>query len=329
MNETKTKVAFVVVGWNNKKLLRECFDSIHSQTHKNIIVVYVDNNSSDGSVKWVEENYPSTIIIAQSKNTGFAKGNNRGLKEALTDPEVKYVGLLNTDARLEPAWVKKIIDFAELKPKGACFQGTTMDYYKRQVIDSTHIFTSINGQGTQGNWRHYYINEIGPKKVFGVNAAACLISKKFIESQPFGDELLDETMFMYLEDVDLAARATIMGWDNYLVSGARAYHMGSTSSNSRSSTFSLYMTFRNNTGMLFKNFPVKLLWRIFPKLIRGDIDTMRTLWRTQRKKAIWAVAKGRVVGLLRLPLFITKRIKLSRKRDIDNEYLWLLMREGY
>ena len=330
MNQTSAKVAFVIVGWNNKQLLKDCFDSIRKQTYKYTEIIYVDNNSSDDSIIWVQQHHPEATIIAQKRNTGFAKGNNDGIAEALKDPDVKYIGLLNSDARLHPEWTECIIKFAMLKPKGACFQGTTLDYYKQRVIDSTHIFIAQNGQGTQGGWRNLFINEIGPKKVFGVNAAACLISRGFIESQPFGNEVLDETMFMYLEDVDLAARATLMGWDNYLVRGARAYHMGSASSKNRSFTFSLYMTFRNNTGMLFKNFPMRFLIRMLPQLIRGDIDTIRTLWRTDRKGHILAVLRGRIVGVLRLALFISKRFKLARARKIsDKEYLWLLMRQGH
>jgi len=202
----KTKAAFIIVGWNNRKLLKDCFDSIDKQTYPHKQIIYVDNNSSDGSAEWVNQHFPDAIVLTQRKNTGFAKGNNIGIKEALKDSTVGYVVLLNTDARLDPEWTEKIIEFATLKPNGAGFQGTTLDYHKREVVDSTHIYVSHNGQGTQGNWRYYYNGELGPRKVFGVNAAVCLITRHFIEAQPFGGELFDERMYMYLEDIDLAAR---------------------------------------------------------------------------------------------------------------------------
>lgn len=324
----KPKVAYVIVGWHNRKLLPKCFKSISEQTYKNALVVYVDNASSDGSVDWVAEKYPEAVVVAQKANTGFSKGNNLGIAEALKDPEVQYVVLLNSDARLDPDWAKNVIKFATLKPKGACFQGTTLDYYNHAVIDSTHIYVSHNGQGTQGHWRYFYKGELGPRKVFGVNAAACLVTRRFLEAQPFGYEVFDETLFMYLEDVDLACRATLMGWDNYLVPGARAYHMGSASSKAKSSSFSLYMTFRNNSGVIFKNFPLRLILRMLPKLIRGDIDTLKTLWRTDRKSHIWAVIKGRLFGILRLYLFIGKRLRLRQHRNQNSDYLWQLMRQG-
>lgn len=330
MNKTKTntKVAFVVVGWNNQALLGECFQSILDQTYQDTSIIYIDNDSKDDSVQLVQRKFPAVTIIQPGRNTGFAKGNNIGIKQALMDDDIGFVALLNTDARLAPTWTENIVSFALGKPLGACYQGTTLDYYAHDVIDSTHIYVSRNGQGTQGNWRKHYTTDLGPRKVFGVNAAACLISRDFIEAQPFGQEFFDETMFMYLEDVDLAVRATIMGWDNYLVPAAHAYHMGSASTK-KTPLFSLYMTFRNNSALLYKNFPVGLIIKILPQVIRGDVDTIKTLWRTNKRAGVWPVIKGRVVGIVRLPLFMAKRSKVRRHAKIDNNYLWYLMKNGY
>lgn len=322
------KVAFIVLGWNNADLLPECFKSILSQTHNNLDIYYIDNGSKDHSVEMVKKDFPQVKIIEPGQNTGFAKGNNIGINKALEDVEAEYIALLNTDARIKEDWLEKIINFANKKPKGALFQGTTLDYYNESIIDSTHIYVSYNGQATQGNWRYYYEQEQGPKKVFGVNAAACVISRRFIEDQPFKHELFDERMFMYLEDVDLAARATVLGWDSYLVPGARATHMGSASSG-KNPGFSLYMTFRNNSAMLFKNLPIKMLIRMSPAILRGDLDTIRVLRRMGKNDAARKVIKGRLVGLLRLPLFALKRYKVLSRKDIPDGYLWNLMRKGY
>lgn len=323
-----SRVAYIVIGWNNKKLLKECFDSIKEQDYTPKKIIYVDNDSKDESVDWLKSHYSDISIIEPGYNTGFARGNNIGIAEALIDPEVTHLVLLNTDARLAPDWTSRLVSFASMKPKGALFQGTTLDYYNHGIIDSTHIYVSHNGQGTQGGWRTRYTNEVGPKKVFGVNAAALMITRSFIEAQPFGKQVFDESMFMYLEDIDLAARATIMGWDNYLVPGARAYHMGSASSG-KNPGFSLYMTFRNNSGMIVKNFPVNLIFRMLPLLIRGDIDTVRELRRRGKKSASYKVIKGRMVGILRIPLFLVKRVRVRRASDISSDYLWRMMKKGF
>lgn len=325
----KPKVAFVIVGWNNHDLLTECIESIKEQTYKNIKIVYIDNNSSDKSAELVKKKFPEVDVIELGENTGFARGNNIGIRKALEDEGVKYIALLNTDATLSKNWTETIIDLARLKPRGAAFQAITLDYYDHDVIDSTHIYIAHNGQATQGSWRRTILDksDVAPQKVFGCNAAAIMYSRKFIETQPF-DDFFDERMFMYLEDVDVAARATIMGWDNYVVPGARAYHMGSASSD-KNPGFSLYMTFRNNTAVLIKNLPVIILLRMWPKLVRGDIDTIKVLWRSNNKPAIKKVIWGRLAGIFRAPLFLLKRYKMFRVRDINYKAFWALMFKGF
>jgi len=322
-----SKVAYIIVGWNNRDLLEQSFKSLYDQTFTDHPIIYVDNSSADDSVEYVKKTFPEVRIIEPGSNTGFAKGNNIGFAEALKDKEVEYMVMLNSDAILADDWTALMYDFASKKPKGALFQGTTYDFYNHAIIDSTHIYISRNGQGTQGSWRYFAKADMGPKKVFGVNAAACMISRRFIETQPF-NQVFDEALFMYLEDIDLACRATVMGWDNYLVRGVKAYHMGSASSG-KNPGFSLYMTFRNNGAVLFKNLPLGMLLKMMPKIIKGDLDTIRTLRNTNRSSAVKSVIKGRCVGMLRIPLFTFKRLRVRKISKIDHDYLWQLMDRGY
>ncbi len=324
------KTAFIIVCWNNEQLLAECLGSIKAQTYTNHTTVMVDNGSTDDSIAVAKKHMPSIKVLETKRNNGFAKGNNVGIREALKDPNVQYVALINTDARLGKDWLKTILDFCELKPNAACLQGTTLNYFDNRIIDSTHLYVSRQGQATQGNYQKVYYEELGPKKVFGVNAAACVITRKFIESQPYR-QLFDESMFMYLEDVDLALRSILLGWDNYLVPGARAYHMGSVSSGGRTgfSGYGLYMTFRNNSGMIIKNYPWKLVFRLFLQMPASDRATIRHLARHNHNQAVWKVLAGRLVGLARSPIYIFKRWRMLGKRKIDANYLWALMRKGY
>jgi N-acetylglucosaminyl-diphospho-decaprenol L-rhamnosyltransferase len=323
------KVAFILVCWNNQDLLKECFESIAAQEYKNHVTVMVDNGSKDESVAYTRQHFPWVDVLEAGANLGFAKGNNRGIAYAREKYEdVAYVVFLNTDARIEPDWLGTLVAFAARKPLGALFQSTTLDYYDHSVTDSTHIYVSQNGSGTQAGWRTPYLGERGPKKVFGVNAAAAMASCRFIDAQPF-KSLFDETMFMYLEDVDLSARATVMGWDNYLVPGTGAYHMGSASSG-KNPGFSLYMTYRNNIAMLAKNIPFGMLIKMVPSVIRSDRHTLRHLKRTGQAGVRSKLIKGRLVGLLRLPLYTPGIFKMRRYRNrVSKDYLRQLMNRGY
>jgi hypothetical protein len=325
---TNPRVAFILVCWNNQDLLEECFKSIRAQTFDEHVTIMVDNGSKDDSVIYTKQNFPWVHIYEAGANLGFAKGNNVGVKYALQEyPNLEYLVFINTDARMRNDWLSTMLNFADLKPKGALFQSTTLDYYDHSVVDSTHIYLARNGSGTQAGWRTPYIGDQGPRKVFGVNAAVAMISRRFIDAQPF-KWLFDETMFMYLEDVDLSARATIMGWDNYLVPGTFGYHMGSASSG-KNPGFSLYMTYRNNSALLYKNLPFGMILKMLPGIVRGDLETIRLLRRTGRKEGAKKIIKGRVIGLTRLPLFFVKRQKMLRVRTIPKVYLWQLMNKGY
>jgi GT2 family glycosyltransferase len=329
-NSAADTIAYMVVSWNNKAILDDCIRSIEAQEvtgHKRIILV--DNGSVDGTVEHVKKSFPSVELIAESDNHGFAKGNNIGIAKALEDPTVAYIVLLNSDARLATNWTQTLVDAAQTRLLTATMQSITLDYYDHGIIDSTHLYISRLGQGTQGSFREPLASglDVAPQKVFGCNAAAMLITRKFIEEQPF-KEFFDETMFMYLEDVDIATRATIMGWDNYVVPGTRAYHMGSASSG-KNPTFSLYMTFRNNIGLMIKNLPLPILFKILIRIPRSDRASINHLRRTGKPEGIKALIKGRITSLRYIPVFLIKRRKLRGKRNIDNDYLWQLMRRGF
>ncbi|MGV9002168.1 MAG: glycosyltransferase family 2 protein [Candidatus Saccharimonadaceae bacterium] len=323
------KVATIIVSWNNANILAECFDSLAVQTSADRnITILVDNGSKDESVQLTKEKYPWVEVIESGKNLGFAKGNNVAIDLILEKyPSVEYVILLNSDARLAPDWIETVYSFAKTKPKGAFFQSLTLDYYNPKIIDTSHIYIARNGAGTQANWRKLEYGELGPQRVFGVNFAAAMISCDFIREQPY-KHLLDETMFMYLEDVDACARATVMGWENYTVPNTRAFHMGSASSNKRPG-FSLYMTYRNNIALLVKNLPASMFIRIIPRMIRSDYHTMRHLRKRGFSSSIQYVIKGRIVGFLRLPLYSRQVIQMRKyRKTVSAEYLWTLMKNG-
>lgn len=324
-------VAYIIVSWNNKTLLDECIKSIKLQKYSGKIkIIIVDNNSSDDTVKYVSKKYPTVELLPQFENNGFARGNNIGIDHVMKDKSIQYIVLLNTDARISDNWTETMVSFAQNKPKLATAQSITLDYYDHSTMDSTHIYLSRYSQATQASYG-YPIGDnydVPPVKVFGCNAAAMLISRKFIEAQPFST-FFDETMFMYLEDVDIATRATVMGWDNYTVPGTRAYHMGSVSSSKKDPSFSMYMTFRNNLGLVIKNMPLKILVRLLILTPKTDYSYIKHLRHLGQHKSVRALIKGRFVSLFYVPIYLGKRRILNKHVNIEADYLWRLMERGY
>jgi GT2 family glycosyltransferase len=323
----RINVGIAVVVWNNESILPDCLDSIHRQTYKNTKTIVLDNNSSDNSAQIITDRYKWVRLIRSSTNLGFSKGNNMIVNKFIKDPEIKYIVLLNSDAALADNWIEELVNFAEHTKKVACMQGLTLDFFNHEIIDSTHIYINRNGQAIQGGYREKLENiNIHSKKVFGVNAAACMITKDYLEKQPFR-YLFDEDFFMYLEDVDVAARSVVSGWDNYSVPRAVAYHMGSASSG-KNPGFSVFMVNRNILPTLFKNLPTLIIIKIIPRMINADIRELYRIARGKNYKIMGKYILGRAKGLIILPRYFKKTITVSKAREISNHELWELMKNG-
>lgn len=104
-------VSIIIVNFNTKELLRNCLNSILSNT-KNISyeIIISDNGSSDGSIDMVKMDFPSVILIENNQNLGFGKANNIGLSNA----KGKYIFYLNSDTIFENNAIKIFYDYFEL-----------------------------------------------------------------------------------------------------------------------------------------------------------------------------------------------------------------------
>ena len=326
-SDARSGVVSVVVCWNNVDLLPECIASLKGQTYRDHRIIVVDNDSGDGSVGYLHDEHPDVTVIPLDWNSGFAHANNVGIRRAFEQANVGYVALVNSDARLAPDWIETIVCAARARPRCASLQSLTLDYFDNRFIDSHHIFVSRTLQATQAGNREIHIHQHATERVFGVNAAACMYTRAFLEAQPFG-EVFDEQMGMYLEDVDLAARAFVMNWESWFVGGTYAYHMGSASSQKRASGFSLYMTYRNQPGMILANFPTEIVRRALLSAVRADFNTMVHLRRTGQNDLLRDLIRGRVVGLWRWRKFVAKRRVMNAHRCVDPDVLWTMMRAG-
>lgn len=133
------KIFTIIVTYNGMKWLKRCLDSLRSSTVPTIPVV-IDNNSTDGSVSFVKENYPETIVFQQDRNLGFGQANNIGIRYALENA-ADFVMLLNQDASIEKDALKYMLDVNDgesmLSPIHLNGDGTKLDpQFKNSVLIS-------------------------------------------------------------------------------------------------------------------------------------------------------------------------------------------------
>ena len=102
-------VAVVILNWNGKAYLKQFLPGILLSEYDNLQIVVGDNASTDDSVSFLQENFPTVKIIQNDQNYGFAGGYNKVLERV----EADYFILLNSDVEVTPNWIKPVIDLME------------------------------------------------------------------------------------------------------------------------------------------------------------------------------------------------------------------------
>lgn len=205
----KPLVSAVIVNYNGKKVIGEAIQSLKSQDYKRIEIIVVDNNSSDGSQKFIMNNYEGVRLVQNKKNMGYC-GINRGLKHC----RGKYIFFTNDDISMERSCIRKLVELCEKDRETGIASSKVVNYFDRKLNScGTWISRSFyNG--------HFRCDKDSVKEI-PYNGVA-LIRKEIVEK--FG-YLFDEDYFVYAEDVDLGLRARLLGYKTVHVPDAVLYHM--------------------------------------------------------------------------------------------------------
>lgn len=212
------KLSIIIVHYNVTNLLRNCLHSIAKYTpdvtHE---VIVVDNQSPDSSWKNLINEFPEVRFIGAEKNAGFAVANNLAAKEARGE----YILLLNPDTEFEGYYTSEILDFADSQPRfGALgvrmhdIDGKFLPESKRSVPDMFNSFQKLfAGLSKDKNRKTYYRNDIGEFEIASVEVltGAFLLMKTKVYLEVGG---LDESYFMYGEDIDLCYTLIQHGYVN-------------------------------------------------------------------------------------------------------------------
>ena len=109
------KLLVIIVTYNAIRWVDRCFDSLRSSSVKPDVFV-VDNGSTDGTQKYVQQHFPEVIFQQSAENLGFGRANNLGLQYAL-DNRYDYVYLLNQDAWIFPDTFETLVDISKRYPE--------------------------------------------------------------------------------------------------------------------------------------------------------------------------------------------------------------------
>lgn len=315
--ENSNLISILIVNFNGKHFLKDCFQSIKNQTYKNFEVILVDNNSNDKSIEWVEKsNYNFVKTIKLDKNYGFGIANNEGFKKASGN----YILLLNNDTILESDFLENLIN--PILENDYEIASPLILYKDRpEIIDKAGGHLLYPDGLNRGRGCGMPINqvELNQCEVFYPDGCCALISRKVIEELGF----FDEDFYLYGEDTDLGLRYRLSGYKTLFVPSAVLFHVHSGTAG-KFSPMKAYYVERNRVFVIIKNFPVLyiLISPLFT-FIRYFFQGLATLsghgvsgdFKNENSsfQLIKVLFKANIDSLKMLKVMITKRKKVRKK----------------
>lgn len=307
-------VSIIIVNWNGLKWLKKCLCSIETQTYPQIEVIFVDNASSDGSVKYVKRNFPKTKIIETGTNLGFAGGNNAGI--ALSKGEM--ILLLNTDTWVEKNFLETLINIFEQR-KLDVIAPYEADYFsgnKKGVYISTIDFL--------GYPIYLPINKSVNKASFYLTGACLLFPKKlYLETGG-----MDNNFFMYCEEVDWFWRLNLYNKHFNYTDATYVYHAGGGSTGYGLKYTTFLWRNQNMLQMLLKNYAwYNLLW-ILPLYITQNIIEMLVFLVLFQPKISLSYIQGWIFNIKFVRQIFTKRNDIQKFRKSSDYAIFKKMFGG-
>ncbi|WP_082505959.1 glycosyltransferase family 2 protein [Deinococcus sp. Leaf326] len=268
------KSSVIIVNWNGENHLRECIDSVLLQTYKDgYEIIVVDNFSRDNSIEILNSYKDKIKIIYLKENTGFDKGNNIGMLEAVGE----FIVLLNNDTKVEENWLEELIKVAESDEKIGIV-GSVMLRWNTRIVDTAGDGCTWAGVGFKLFSGKKYDDIPENIEAFGACAGAALYKRSLIKEIGF----LDESFFMNLEDVDLSYRARLAGYDVAIARRSIVYHKVS-SSVKKVSYLGNYYASRNIELVWWKNTPRRYLIRSLPDRLLHLVSSFISSLRSREK----------------------------------------------
>jgi len=265
------KTSVVILNWNGRKLLEQFLPSVlqHSLSEECSVIV-VDNNSSDDSLEFLRTHYPDLPVIVLDKNWGFAEGYNKALQQI----DSEYVVLLNSDVETTQDWVQPLVSYMDVHPEVAAVQPKIRAYKDKNRFEyagaSGGFIDRYGYPFCRGRILHVVEEDRGQYDTeipvfWATGACLCIRKKDYTEAGG-----LDGRFFAHMEEIDLCWRLNARGRRVMCVPASVVYHVGGASLN-QDNPKKMYLNFRNNLLMIYKNIPQRIYHSTFTMRLFFDI----------------------------------------------------------
>ena len=304
-------VSVVVPNWNGAHHLPTCLDSLRRQTFRPFEVIVVDNGSTDQSLELLAREYGEVQVLALSENRGFTGACNAGIRQA----QGEFIALLNNDTEVDPRWLTEVAAAFHRHPQAGLVASKMLLFDRRDVLHTAGDIYRVDGvPGNRGVWQPDVGQYDREEPVF----SACGGSAAYRRSMLDQVGLLDEDFFYSCEDVDLAWRAQLAGWECIYAPTAVVYHKLSATGGGVTASFH---DGRNAIYILAKDYPADLWRHHWRAILKAQLRIAWQALRSWRGAAARARLRGQLAGLWGVPGMLRKRRAVQATRVVDRDDL--------
>lgn len=221
MNESRLPVSVIVVSFNTEALTRKALQALYKSSKLPEQVILVDNNSKDGSVQMVKNEFPEVLLVENKENVGFAKGNNIGIRQFANQP---YIWLLNSDTETSNNTLEELVAYMENNPQVGVV-GPQMIYPNKELQSVGGFFPSIINVFYYFFPFVFFLPKLWRRKLKSmaifpqpipangldldyITGAAALLRRAAAEQVGF----MPSDYFMYFEETDMCWQIKKAGW---------------------------------------------------------------------------------------------------------------------
>ena len=301
------KLSIVILNWNGSHhLMRFLPRLIRYSNYDWAEIIVADNHSDDDSCSLLKNNFPEIKILQLSQNYGFAEGYNQALKHDFSE----YILLLNSDVEVSENWLEPLIGMMDSDPLiGAC-QPKILSLSQPEKFEyagaSGGFIDKLGYPFCRGRIINAQEHDLGqynaPVSVFWTSGASMMIRGKIWHE--LGG--FDADFWAHMEEIDLCWRMKNQGYKVVINPESKVFHLGGGTL-AYGSPQKIYLNFRNNLFLLFKNLPTGELFKtLFLRMILDGVAAIQFLV-TGQFKAFAGVLNAH------LDFYISLR-KLRRKR---------------
>ena len=210
------KASVILVNHNGMPHIDTCISSVLKQSYTNFELIFVDNNSSDGSLEYARNKFPGLTFVVNDKNLGYAGGINSGLSYASGD----YIAPLNIDTEVAPNWLGAMVTFLDENLQAGAVTPKVLLFNDRTKINARGLNIHITGLGFCRRLGEEDDNSVIPEMVPGVSGCSYLIRRQLLEQMGGAPGWC----FMGNDDVIVSWLLRLMGYEVYCLPESIVFH---------------------------------------------------------------------------------------------------------